>query len=250
MNNIVSQTLQALKQIQELDCQIFGLEKIRQEKPSLLNSKKEKAAKIKSKIEHHKEEIKKIKLEMSKKELDLKTFEEKMQKMEQQLNTVKTNKEYSTLQNEINGVKADRSLIEDKMLELMGQIETFQKKTGEYESQIAEVEKEISALNDEINTEITKINHQLDEIGQCRQKSCSEMEKETINNYERIIRNKADRVALAKVMKYDKDSSRVCQGCHMDVTPQQVNELLKGKQLVYCRSCMRILYIEPEEQKS
>ena len=250
MNNIVNQTLQSLKQIQELDCQIFELEKIRQEKPSLLNSKKEQATKIEAKMEHNKEEIKKIKLEIAKKDLDLKTLEDKMQKMEQQLNTVKTNKEYSTLQNEINGVKADRSLIEDKMLELMGQIETFQKKTDGYKKELADTEKEISALAEEIDAEISRINQKLEEICQCRQKNCSEMEKETINNYERIVRNKADRVAMAKVLKDDKDNTRVCQGCHMDVTPQQVNELLKSKHLVYCRSCMRILYIEPENQKS
>jgi len=244
MNNVIGQTLQALKHIQEIDCRIFELEKVRQEKPSALNAKKEQLAKAKAQTEASKNEVKKVKLEISKKELDLKSLEEKMSKMEQQLNTVKTNREYSILQGEINGLKADRSLIEDKMLEMMGQSETLQKKVAEYEKEVAQTEEDITALSNEINKEIAEITKQLEEVCQGRQKSCTEMEKEIINNYERIVKHKSDRVALAKV------AHNICQGCNMDVTPQQVNELKKGKQMVYCRSCLRILYIDPEDQKS
>ncbi|MFH1227367.1 MAG: C4-type zinc ribbon domain-containing protein [Planctomycetota bacterium] len=244
MNTLIYQTLQGLKELQEIDCHIFELEKVRQEKPSMLNSKKEQLAKTKAQIEISKEEIKKAKLEISKKDLDLKSLEANMAKMEMQLNMVKTNKEYSILQGEINGLKADRSLIEDKMLEMMGQAETIQKKSAEYEKEVSQMEKDIAALNEEINKEIIEINKKLEDVCQGRQKKCTGMEKEIVNNYERIVKHKPDRIALVKVVH------NICQGCNMDITPQQLNDLKKGKQMVYCRSCMRMLYIAPEDQKS
>ncbi|MBN1443076.1 MAG: hypothetical protein JXA90_10215, partial [Planctomycetes bacterium] len=34
------------------------------------------------------------------------------------------------------------------------------------------------------------------------------------------------------------------QGCHMTVTPQSITVLMLGKELVQCRNCSRLLYLD------
>jgi predicted nucleic acid-binding Zn-ribbon protein len=51
------------------------------------------------------------------------------------------------------------------------------------------------------------------------------------------MHSKPDLTALAKVVDF------TCGSCYMDVPRQQVNEILRGKQMVCCKSCSRILYI-------
>ena len=36
----------------------------------------------------------------------------------------------------------------------------------------------------------------------------------------------------------------VCGGCSMNITTQTLNELMSSKDLVFCRSCSRILYLD------
>lgn len=36
---------------------------------------------------------------------------------------------------------------------------------------------------------------------------------------------------------------KVCQGCYMSVTNQMVTELMLGRDLVQCPTCLRILYL-------
>ena len=42
----------------------------------------------------------------------------------------------------------------------------------------------------------------------------------------------------------------VCQGCHMTLPPQQVNEVRRADKLNLCPTCQRILYIKEQEDES
>jgi predicted nucleic acid-binding Zn-ribbon protein len=74
------------------------------------------------------------------------------------------------------------------------------------------------------------------------------VDKEMLHRYERILQAKDDGVAMAPVIMYEsiEDEGAVkywgCGGCSVGVTSQDVNELRRGREIVLCRSCSRILY--------
>ena len=63
---------------------------------------------------------------------------------------------------------------------------------------------------------------------------------EVLQIYERLLRNKKDRVVVPI-------ENRTCSGCHIALTAQHENIVRKGENLVFCEHCSRIHYWQPEE---
>jgi len=242
MNN---QIIEKLKELQAIDVTIGALNKACVDKSSGLDCLKENIQRLQKQLEEVKHKIRQLKIEVDKKDLDLKSNEDKVTKFNTQLNTVKTNKEYSALTNEIKSAKADNEVIEDVILNLFNQNELIQKEVKEVEAKIKDETNQLNAMSAQVSEEITRIKSEIDATCQLRQKNTVQIEAEVLSKYERIISNKSDRTALACVGEPSK-GYYTCQGCHMDVPPQQVNELMKKKEMVCCKSCLRILYIESD----
>ena len=241
MNN---QIIEKLKELQAIDVRIGSLNKSCVDKSSGLDCLKGNIQGLQKQLEEIKHKAKQLKIEVDKKDLELKSNEEKVSKLNTQLNTVKTNKEYSALTNEIKSAKADNDVIEDVILNLFNQNELIQKEAKEVEAKIKEETNQLNAMSAQVSEDITRIKTEIESACQLRQKNTGQIDAEILSKYEKIISNKSDRTALACVGEPAK-GYYTCQGCHMDVPPQQVNELMKKKEMVCCKSCLRILYIDP-----
>jgi len=77
-------------------------------------------------------------------------------------------------------------------------------------------------------------------------------EKEMIRVYERVLSAKDDGVALAAVSKYEtiEDEGKVvywqCEACGVGLNMQDVNLLMMGRELQFCRNCSRVMYLRAE----
>jgi predicted metal-binding protein len=60
------------------------------------------------------------------------------------------------------------------------------------------------------------------------------------SRYEAIQRGRPGFVAVVPV------NAMVCGGCRTGLTPNLVNQVMKGKEIITCESCSRILYIVPK----
>ena len=63
---------------------------------------------------------------------------------------------------------------------------------------------------------------------------------EVFRIYERLLRNKKDRVVVPI-------ENRCCSGCHIMLTAQDENLVRKGERLVFCEHCSRIHYWQESE---
>ena len=246
MNNKI---IEQLKELQALDVKIGALNKLCVDKSSGLDCLKGNIQSLQKQLDEIKQKARQLKIEVDKKDLELKSNEDKITKLNTQLNTVKTNKEYSALTNEIKSAKADNEIIEDVILNLFNQNETIQKEAKEVDEKIKAETDKLNAMSAQVIEEITRIKTEVECVCQLRQKNTAQIDAEILGKYERIISNKSDRTALACVGEPAK-GYYTCQGCHMDVPPQQVNELMKKKEMVCCKSCLRILYIEANKTAS
>ena len=85
---------------------------------------------------------------------------------------------------------------------------------------------EIAALETELNT-----------LAEQRKTTAGKLPAELLTLYEKVLSHKENCQAIAQVCE------GVCQGCYMDIIPQDINMLMKGKEVVRCRVCSRILYL-------
>ena len=63
----------------------------------------------------------------------------------------------------------------------------------------------------------------------------AQADPEVFRIYERLLRNKKDRVVVPI-------ENRCCSGCHIMLTAQHENLVRKGESLVFCEHCSRIHY--------
>lgn len=230
--------VETLRSLQGIDSEIFALEREQKERPKSLESARQELLRKKANVEAKKNEVLTWKKEIQKKELDLKGGEDKIAKLSQQLNTAKTNKEYSTLMQEINGAKADNSLIEEEILVLMGRAEAAEQEVKAIQKQVADAEGQIAAESSRIDKELTEIAEKIASLRKEREQIATHLEPEMLRTYERILKAKADGVAIARVV------NDTCQGCYMGLTAQDVIMLMKtSEDAILCRFCNRILYL-------
>jgi len=241
----------ALIPLQDLDLQIHKLKVQRAEKPRQLASAEKKVAHAKDNLAAVQAEIKAIKLESSKRELTVKEFDVKIEKIQLQSMSAKKNEEYQAFQKEISGLKADKSRIEDGLLDLMMQAEEKANLEKLRHEEVKAAEDEHGVAKKKLEAEMAVDDREIEGHLVKRAGIVTSTDKEIISVYERVLAAKDDGVALAAVSKYEtiEDEGKViywqCEACGVCLNMQDVNLLMMGRDLQFCRNCSRVMYLRP-----
>ncbi|HUU68668.1 MAG TPA: C4-type zinc ribbon domain-containing protein [Planctomycetota bacterium] len=229
--------LQNLRILHGLDCKLIALRKKHGELPSALQ-RLEQAVQEKDKALHEAEgHLKALRSHYDQKELSLKSFEADVQKFRSQLNQVKTNKEYSAVISEITTKQADISKLEDEMLLEMDIVERQQHVIQECKAAKKAAEDELNAHKDEIRGQQQEVDKQLAVLAEERKQLAANVPDFLLHQYERILAKRGP-TAIVPVVDLS------CQGCFMKITPEVQAQLLKNEQIIYCKTCSRIMYME------
>ena len=228
--------LLSIVKLQTLDSEIYALKHEKDAKPEELKAFQ--AAFDEKK--QHLEGLEKQSLDLHKQrkdnELELATKEQETKKLQAQLYSLKTNKEYQAMLQQIGVVKADVSVIEDKILSILDQTDKIKAEAEKEKKKLQEEEKILNEQKKEIEDRIKQINDRLAQLDAQRKQVIPEIEKKIFSQYERILNNR-DGLAIVTV----KDNS--CQGCNMFVPPQVINLIRMYERIIPCEVCNRILYI-------
>lgn len=178
-------------------------------------------------------------LEKRKAEGELADHREKLKKYQTQLRNVQSSREYSAALNEIDGVEKLLRTTEDRFLDLEEEIETARKELTTRENNLpAETEQHEERLKD-WRQEQKAINEELvgarEEIGRLE----STIPPRERAEFRRLIEKKAG-LAVALVV------GGSCSACHVRVRPAAMQSLKAGREILYCDSCKRILYYDPQ----
>ncbi|MCF6156874.1 MAG: hypothetical protein E3K36_16925 [Candidatus Brocadia sp.] len=229
--------IEVLRRLQSIDTKLKRLEGNKlyrgydvQKKLNQIQQKKVELAKFG-------EEIKAIQKNVSSKELDLKSIEAEINKLRLQMNQVKTNKEYSAIKTEIGGKEADKSVLEDEILGMMTKYEEIQQRYKSFEKEIEHEGSQLKELQKHVETDLKALETEINELKKKRDKYASLLDNDTLQQYNRLVSHK-DAIAVVNVV------NQVCQGCFMSITAQTLNQLMSGKELTFCHSCGRILYLD------
>lgn len=223
--------------LQEVDRRIRSCRRDLEDLPRSIQRSQREVDAARARLEAHLQRIRDLRQESDKRLLDVRQIEEKIHKHEVQLNSVKTNKEYSALQSEIAGERADASHIEDGVLELMEQIETLSAGTAELEAEVRKSEQELAEVEAEAKEAIVERQRELEELERQREEIRQTIDVgELLDLYERI-RGKFDGEPMAILQ------GNTCQGCFMSVPPNVAVKVRARHAGVQCGSCGRLLYL-------
>jgi uncharacterized protein len=170
-------------------------------------------------------------------ELELATNAEAVKKLQSQLYSLKTNKEFQVMLQQIADTKADGSIIEEKILILFEHADKIKEQIDQENLRLKEEEKIFLEQKKKVELRIKEIDGRLSQLDAQRKQVTPEINSRMLAEYERILASR-DGLAIVPV----KDNS--CAGCHMLVPPQVINLIKMYEHVVTCEVCNRIFYIE------
>lgn len=225
--------------LQKLDSEIYALNNEKSQAPAKIaeietafEAKKNTLAQLEKKSQE-------LQKQRKEKELELVANEDNRKKLQTQLYSLKTNKEYQAMMQQIADAQADASVIEDKILLILEEQDRLKSQIEQEKKNLAEEEKLANAEKKKIQDRVREIEDRLAQLEAERKKVVENINPKLIQQYERILRNR-DGLAIVPV----KDNS--CQGCNMFVPPQVINLIRMYERLITCEVCNRILYLEED----
>jgi len=229
--------IKLLADLQRLDSQIFKLNDILRETPLTIKRLEDDFQKNTTTMKELEAKIKGIQVKRKEKEIDLEAREGVIKKLQTQLYQVKTNKEYTAIQQEIERAKADKSNVEDEIIKLFDEVDKENQDLGREKDALKVEEEKLNQEKSRLLKEAKEREGELAGLSQQRKALAEKIDKGLLGKYEKILKSK-DGLALAAV------KGDACQGCYRVMPPQVINEIRMKKELIYCGNCARILYIE------
>jgi uncharacterized protein len=168
---------------------------------------------------------------------ELQDLETKRSKYKSQLMDVKTNKEYTAVLHEIEGVERDIRAREDQILAEMERAEGLAAEVKAEEAEFKTVEarhrddgKALEARTETLKVAAARLTAERDAIAGTIGEAAREL-------FQRVARLRGVAVAEAR--------DGMCLLCHMKLRPQMFMDLKRNDEIVQCPSCSRIVYYEP-----
>jgi len=170
-------------------------------------------------------------------EASVQDLEAKRSKYKGQLMEVKTNREYTAMLHEIEGVERDIKAREDLILEEMEKAEGLAAEVKREEADFKAVEADAKKAKGELDAAMARLEASAERLrGECSAVAASVPEGAR-ELYARVAKQRGSGVAEAR--------DGMCQACHVRMRVQIWVEVRKNEQLFQCESCSRIVFYEP-----
>jgi len=233
--------LATILDIQELDMQMIQLMRLKDERQKELDNINHIKNDLTLQTTIKESEIRELKTTIRLGEGELKEVQEKIKKLEGQQSSIKKVEEFNALSHEMAQADRERNQKEHLLSDL------YDKQTQEEEilknikiSLDSTVESS-QTLEHEIFERISRINDEGRQLLTKRQGLVAHADPEIFSIYERLLKNKKDRVVVPI-------ENRCCSGCHISLTAQDENLVRKAERLVFCEHCSRVLYWMQSEE--
>lgn len=239
--NILTQ-IRKLVELQKIDGQVYAVKRDLKEKPAMLKALEEHFESKKARLKDLEEKQKASLVQRKTLEGDLKAQEDAIVKTNAQLSLLKTNKEYQAKMTEIEGLKAAKSQIEEKILLSYDETDGVKTQIDQEKAVVAKEEEEYQKTKREVEATVKELQEKLAVLSAQRTRNIEGVDKSHLQRYDRVLVNK-EGLAIVPLR------NNVCGGCFMNIPHQVVNEIKMHEKMIYCEICARILYLEEDIEK-
>jgi hypothetical protein len=176
-------------------------------------------------------------------ELELKTLDEKRGRFRTQLygGSVRNPRELSDLHKEVEMLDREIRKLEDRMLELMEQMESQRSAMGTREARATELKAQLEGVRTKYQVTSERLRGEIAELEAKRQEDAAQVGLHLLKRYEQI-RARAGNLALVKV------SGGNCPGCRIALPSETVKGLQAHRSGLTCENCGRLLFWDEVEE--
>jgi predicted nucleic acid-binding Zn-ribbon protein len=147
---------------------------------------------------------------------------------------IKNPKELSSLQHEVEVLKAKRNQMEEKALEIMEQVELDETSVAGTSRELEKVQAEWQRQQQALADSIARLKAVLADLKGKRQLILGELSPQVVKLYEGLKKERGTAVARVE--------QGICRGCRISLPTTELQQARSGN-LVKCSSCGRILFL-------
>lgn len=226
-----------LLELQKIDIDIDEEEKKKRNLPLMIEGINKEIQGLKDILKNKNENYKNLQIKLKRIELDLTEKSNKISKHQEDLYGGKITdiKELKQIQKVITHYKKDRDSIEEKILDLMEEMEDINKSINNFSENLKEKEKQFKKRKEEMDSAMLVIENNINSLNINRKGILSKLtDARLLKEYERLRKEKGGK-AIIKV------NGSVCPGCYLDLPSDAIYQLKKNRKMIICPNCSRIL---------
>lgn len=236
----MQENLKPILEIQELDMKMIRLMRIKRERQKELSQIEDLRKELHLQLSDKEKDIEQINKQILTHEVRISEIADKLKNCEVRQMQIKKAEEFNALTQEMTGLERERISVEQKIGDLNDQKTVEEELREKIKESLKNSEKSSLDLEKEILASIQLINEEGSQLKAARDEMAAKTDPDTLRIYERLLRNKKDRVVVTL-------ENRTCGGCHIALTAQHENLVRKGENLVFCEHCSRIHYWQEAE---
>lgn len=229
------EVLKLLLEIQEKDVKMIRLMRLKRERERELDNIQAIKRDFMRQLAIKESDILDLKKDIRLGEIEVEEANERVKKLEGQQSAVKKVEEFNALSKEIAQAERERATREQKLSDIIDQLNNEEDALGSLKENLEATNESSLAYIQEIQESVLAINKEGRELKEQRDQLAEGADSDTLGVYERLLKNKKDRVVVPI-------EARTCSGCHIVLTAQHENMVRKGERLVFCEHCSRIHY--------
>ena len=176
-------------------------------------------------------------------EKDVATIDGRMAKFEDHKAAVKTNQEFTALNNEIEVAQTSKTAIEDQIIALMDEADALNAALKGAEAALAEEKKKADKVREELHADRTRQEAEIARLTAERGTAAASIPAALLTKYDQVAKNLKG-IAFAAMM------AGHCQACNVRLRPHVEQQVRRNDSIVTCDSCQRILYYVPPESEA
>jgi len=232
--------LKPIIEIQELDMKMIRLMRIKRERQKELKQIEDLRADLHAQVKEKKVEVEELDKQIAQHETRTEEIKQKLKALEARQSQIKKVEEFNALTQEMTAAERERIQEEQKISDLTETKQIEEELLAKIEESLKHSEESSIALEKEIKSSIDLINEEGSQLKEERGALATNVNPEVLRIYERLLRNKKDRVVVPI-------ENRTCSGCHIALTAQHENVVRKGENIVFCEHCSRIHFWQEAE---
>ncbi|MBI4718429.1 MAG: hypothetical protein HY763_11530 [Planctomycetes bacterium] len=246
----MGELLDALHRLQVVELQLAAVRRNRETKARRAEVAQRQVRQIDERLHDYQRLVRERQIRIDALNLEVASREQSITRHREGLNKAKTNKDYSAILAAMNTEKADNMKVENQVLAIMEEMQKLKNELGNIEAERAKLFAGVTAAQQALDDYDASVAAKKEALLAERESCAQAIAPGTLASFLRVA-ERHDGEAMAAVTKlHPKRDDYICSGCNMTVVLDVINYLKTRDELQLCKSCGRILFLEPSPARS
>jgi len=227
--------LHALFQLQLIDSEIDKIRVVRGELPMEVSDLEDEVAGLQTRLTNVTEEAAELQQSITQKKQSIKDSNALIKKYEAQQMNVKNNREFDSLNKEIEFQQLEIQLAQKRIKESEAELHDKNEVVAASTITLDERTQDLTIKKSELDTIVAETQKEEEQLLQFRDKATEMIDERLLTAYHRTRENARNGLAVVTIQR------DACGGCFNKIPPQRQLDIRQHKKVIVCEHCGRIL---------